>query len=70
MFVAIFMLEAITKIIGLGGLYYFSFDQNKFDFALVIISIFGLIENFIRINVTALRVSRGARILRVFKSLH
>lgn len=34
------------------------------------ISIFGLFENLIELNVTALRIIRVTRIFRVFKSLH
>ena len=41
-----------------------------FDFFLVVVSMLGLFDGLIPINITAMRVIRGARILRVFKSLH
>jgi voltage-dependent calcium channel L type alpha-1S len=69
-FVIIFFIEAILKMFGYGLKFYFKSDTNRFDIGLVLISMIGLVDNLVRINVTALRVSRGVRILRVFKSLH
>ena len=69
-FVMVFLIEGVVKVIGLGFKIYFSSPQNLFDFFLVFVSLLGLFENFIPINITAMRVIRGARILRVFKSLH
>jgi len=69
-FVIIFMIEAIIKLIGSGISCYFSNAQNSFDFFLVFVSIIGLFEQFLPINITALRVIRGIRILRIFKSMH
>jgi hypothetical protein len=69
-FVVVFILEAILKIIGYGWNYYFKFSQNRFDFSLVVVSLFGFFEAYIPLNMTILRIVRGTRILRVFKSLH
>ena len=41
-FVGIFTLEAILKIIGYGPSYYFYIDWNKFDFAVMIMSLASL----------------------------
>jgi len=68
-FVVIFLLEAVLKIIGYGRRFYFMFNQNKFDFFLVVISLLGFFKAYIPLNMTILRVVRGVRILRVFKSL-
>lgn len=38
-FVAIFTMEAILKLIAYGLTYYFYIDWNKFDFAVVILSL-------------------------------
>ena len=38
-FVAIFTFEAALKLLGLGIRYYFYIDWNKFDFAIVIVSL-------------------------------
>ena len=66
-FVIIFSLEALLKILGLGIRYYFYIDWNKFDFAVVIMSLISLGDtaNF---NLTALRIIRVARLLRMIKS--
>lgn len=64
-----FALEALAKIIGLGVSSYFRYEQNQFDFCLVIVSFFGMFQQLLPLNVTLLRVIRGFRILRVFKSL-
>ena len=66
-FVGIFTAEAVLKLTGLGPTYYFYIDWNKFDFAVVILSLFSLgdSESF---NLTALRIIRVARLLRMIKS--
>ena len=68
-FVVIFTMEAVLKLIGLGPTYYFYIDWNKFDFAVVILSLVSLGGggggNF---NLTALRIIRVARLLRMIKS--
>jgi hypothetical protein len=69
-FVIIFAVEASIKLIGLGVDLYFDNSQNIFDFILVVVSFAGFFKQLIPINVTAMRVIRGTRILRIFKSLH
>ena len=66
-FVVIFTMEAVLKLIGLGPKYYFYIDWNKFDFGVVVLSLVSLQggENF---NLTALRIIRVARLLRMIKS--
>lgn len=66
-FVFIFSLEALLKILGLGIRYYFYIDWNKFDFAVVIMSLISLGDND-SFNLTALRIIRVARLLRMIKS--
>jgi hypothetical protein len=68
-FVFVFGIEAVIKITGLGPRFYFSDKQNQFDFFLVVISLTGFLQAFIPINITVLRVMRGTRILRIFKSM-
>lgn len=63
-------MEATVKLTGLGPKMYFTISQNIFDFSLVVVSFLGLFQELIPINVTAMRVIRGTRILRIFKSLH
>jgi len=69
-FVVIFTAEAFMKITACGFSFYLTIDQNKFDFFLVVISLLGLLDTIIPLNLTALRVVRGTRVLRIFKSLH
>ena len=67
-FVAIFTIEAILKLIGLGPSYYFYIDWNKFDFGVVIMSLISLSGDDESFNLTALRIIRVARLLRMIKS--
>ncbi|XP_052794035.1 sodium channel protein 1 brain-like isoform X3 [Mya arenaria] len=70
LFVVIFTLEAIVKIIGLRW-HYFTQPWNIFDFVVVIISLLGIILSDIMSNVivspTLLRVVRVFRIGRVLR---
>eukprot|EP00354_Favella_ehrenbergii_P005952 CAMPEP_0170475016 /NCGR_PEP_ID=MMETSP0123-20130129/16765_1 /TAXON_ID=182087 /ORGANISM="Favella ehrenbergii, Strain Fehren 1" /LENGTH=164 /DNA_ID=CAMNT_0010745301 /DNA_START=3755 /DNA_END=4249 /DNA_ORIENTATION=- len=66
-FVFIFTLEAVLKLLGLGVTYYFYIDWNKFDFAVVIMSLLSLGDTS-SFNLTALRIIRVARLLRMIKS--
>jgi len=66
-FVFIFTLEAVLKLIGYGPTYYFYIDWNKFDFAVVIMSLISL-GDMGGFNLTALRIIRVARLLRMIKS--
>lgn len=67
-FVCIFTMEAILKLIGLGPTYYFYIDWNKFDFAVVILSLVSIGGSNSDFNLTALRIIRVARLLRMIKS--
>ena len=66
-FVVIFTFEAVLKLIGLGPTYYFYIDWNKFDFGVCVLSLVSLGEND-SFNLTALRIIRVARLLRMIKS--
>jgi len=66
-FVIIFTIEAMLKLIGLGPTYYFYIDWNKFDFTVVILSLISLSDTG-SFNLTALRIIRVARLLRMIKS--
>ena len=66
-FVAIFTMEAILKLIAYGPTYYFYIDWNKFDFAVVILSLVSL-GGTDELQLTALRIIRVARLLRMIKS--
>lgn len=66
-FVVIFTLEAVLKLIGLGFTYYFYLDWNKFDFIVVVLSLVSLSDSG-SFNLTALRIIRVVRLLRMIKS--
>lgn len=63
-FVIIFTVEAVLKLIGLGIFEYFIRNWNKFDFAIVILSLIGL-SDLIGTWGSFLRVFRVARIFRL-----
>lgn len=70
-FIAIFTLECIIKLIALNWRY-FKIPWNVFDFIIVIFSILGLafenvIKQFLSISPTVLRVVRVARVGRVLR---
>ena len=67
-FVAIFTMEAILKLIAYGPTYYFYIDWNKFDFAIVIVSLVSETPFLGEINLTAFRIIRVARLLRMIKA--
>ena len=67
-FVAIFTVEAVLKLLGLGVTYYFYIDWNKFDFAIVVVSLLSESPFLGEINLTAFRIIRVARLLRMIKS--
>jgi hypothetical protein len=67
-FVYIFLVECITKISGLGFVFYISDKGNVFDFVIVCGSLLGLMNNILPINITALRLMRVVRLLRLAKS--
>ena len=67
-FVAIFTMEAILKLIAYGPTFYFYIDWNKFDFAVVILSLVSIGGFAEELQITALRIIRVARLLRMIKS--
>ena len=67
-FVIIFTAEAVLKLIGLGPSYYFWVDWNKFDFAIVLVSLVSESPFFGDVNLTAFRIIRVARLLRMVKA--
>ena len=67
-FISIFALEAVLKLIGLGLRFYFLDTWNRFDFLIVILSILAIDEDIFSFKVTALRIIRVARLLRMVKS--
>jgi len=67
-FVVIFTIEAIIKLIGLGPRYYFYIDWNKFDFSIVVVSLVSESPFLGNINLTAFRIIRVARLLRMIKT--
>ena len=70
-FVIIFTLEMILKITAYGFDYYWHVNWNKFDFIIVIMSLAAIDEDLIQslnFNVTALRIIRVSRLLRMVKT--
>ena len=67
-FVGVFALEALLKLIGLGPTYYFYLDWNKFDFLVVVMSLVSMVDTGGGYGLTALRIIRVARLLRMIKA--
>ncbi|XP_037914604.1 voltage-dependent T-type calcium channel subunit alpha-1G isoform X4 [Hermetia illucens] len=73
-FTAVFILEAIMKLVALGFKLYMKDKWNQLDVGIVILSIVGIVleeleTNIIPINPTIIRVMRVLRIARVLKLL-
>lgn len=71
MFVIIFTIEMVIKLLALGFTYYWHVNWNKFDCIIVIMSLIAIDEsllNNIGFNVTALRIIRVSRLLRMVKT--
>lgn len=73
-FTAVFILEAIMKLVALGIRLYMKDKWNQLDVAIVILSIVGIVleemeSKIIPINPTIIRVMRVLRIARVLKLL-
>ncbi|KAL3320305.1 hypothetical protein Ciccas_001020 [Cichlidogyrus casuarinus] len=71
-FTAVFVIEALLKIIALGFLRYLRDRWNQLDVCIVILSVIGLIfenGNLIPFKATIIRVMRVLRIARVLKLL-
>lgn len=70
-FVIFFTVELILKITAYGFKYYWYVNWNKFDFFIVIMSLVALDETLLKqlnFNVTALRIIRVSRLLRMVKT--
>lgn len=73
-FTAVFILEAVMKLVALGVRLYMKDKWNQLDVAIVILSIVGIVleeleTKIIPINPTIIRVMRVLRIARVLKLL-
>lgn len=70
-FCIFFTLELIAKLISYGWSYYWYINWNKFDMIIVFLSLLTLDDSWLlklRFNVTALRIIRVARLLRMIKT--
>ncbi len=73
-FAAIFNIECVLKLIGLSYHYFTISAWNRFDFFIVLGTNFGIVMNFLPINidisttVTVIRAFRIMRIVRLLKS--
>ena len=70
-FVVFFTLELVIKITAYGFKYYWYVNWNKFDFIIVLLSLIALDETLLEqlnFNVTALRIIRVSRLLRMVKT--
>mmetsp|Transcript_34799 Transcript_34799/g.53436 ORF Transcript_34799/g.53436 Transcript_34799/m.53436 type:complete len:300 (+) Transcript_34799:3761-4660(+) len=70
-FVGIFTVEMVLKVIAYNFPYYWHVNWNKFDCIIVIMSLIAIDEELIaslKINVTALRIIRISRLLRMVKT--
>ena len=70
-FVIIFFIEFVMKIVGLGYKCYFADSWNTFDFIIVWLSVIGIIlisQDIEFINPTVLRVLRVGRLIRIVKT--
>ncbi len=67
-FVGIFVLEAVIKLLGYGFRYYWHETWNKFDFIIIIISLVSQYSSLDTVNFTAFRIIRVARLLRMVKA--
>eukprot|EP00050_Salpingoeca_kvevrii_P002109 m.186932 g.186932 ORF g.186932 m.186932 type:complete len:1593 (-) comp10537_c4_seq1:430-5208(-) len=70
LFTVVYIAEMIIKMIGLRWRYFTS-NWNRFDFAIVIVSVIGLIMDIVAaslpVNPTALRILRIFRVIRVLR---
>lgn len=70
-FVIIFTVEMVLKITAYGFRYYWHVNWNKFDCIIVVMSLFALNQTSLQnlnFNVTALRIIRASRLLRMVKT--
>jgi len=67
-FCIIFSIEVLVKLTGFGFRYYFSQRTNIFDFVITTAGIIDVLPLGSSINLTALRILRVARLLRLIKA--
>jgi hypothetical protein len=71
-FVIIFTFEAFLRITAFGWTFYWQINWNKFDFIIALVSLAALnerfFENTLNFNVTALRIIRASRLLKMVKT--
>jgi hypothetical protein len=67
-FVSIYALELVLKVIAYGPKMYWNVNWNKFDIFIVILSLITIDQSLFTINITALRIIRVARLLRMIKA--
>ena len=71
-FVVFFFVEMVLKLTAYGWEYYWYVNWNKFDFVIVMLSLIALDERLLKeklnFNVTALRIIRISRLLRMVKT--
>ena len=69
LFTCIFIRDMIIKIIGLGFKEYFIDNFNKFDFLIIMFSVFEMLITALNIKIEggAISALRALRLLRVFK---
>eukprot|EP01062_Namystynia_karyoxenos_P079010 TRINITY_DN8240_c0_g1_i1.p1 TRINITY_DN8240_c0_g1~~TRINITY_DN8240_c0_g1_i1.p1 ORF type:complete len:3304 (+),score=906.06 TRINITY_DN8240_c0_g1_i1:185-10096(+) len=63
----VFLVEAVLKLIGLTPSVYFTDNYNRFDFLLVVVSIFDMMDPNPSGGGSALTALRGLRLARVFR---
>ncbi|KAJ8001628.1 hypothetical protein DPEC_G00171450 [Dallia pectoralis] len=69
-FTAIFVVEALLKLIAFGFQRFFKDRWNLLDLSIVVLSVMGIVlEKFLPINPTIIRIMRVLRIARVLKLL-
>ncbi|XP_067935277.1 two pore channel protein 1-like [Watersipora subatra] len=68
MFTAIYILEALLKILGLGPKAYFTDGWNLFDLIVTLVSVAGLVENIYHDTFFYFIILRPFRLIRIFKA--
>ncbi|XP_026277239.1 two pore calcium channel protein 1 [Frankliniella occidentalis] len=67
LFLAIFVLEALLKVLGMGLSRYFSSGWNVYDFTVTLAALLGVLLNYMFPRLTCIVVLRPLRLLRLFK---
>lgn len=67
-FISVFGFECVLKFIAYGPVYYWHENWNKMDLSVVVLSIISQSPSIFSFNITALRIIRVARLLRMIKA--